>query len=288
MRTVSVVVATRERPEAIQACLRSLRDEPAHEILVVDNGCSPPLVSTGRERVVREERPGVSNARNRGFAEATGDVVLFIDDDATARPGLVAAHAAAYEPGVLAVGGRIHFASTSARPPWLDPYLETMLTIFDRGPSPRDLVETADLPYGANLSFDRTAALDLGGFDARLSRRGGRSLHSGEDTDLLERIREVGGRIRWCPDAEVDHHVPAERLRLWWFVRRGWRQGATDVNAHRRPRDPRLALGLVKLALQPGGTEWPESGRPPLPRRLAVELIRRVRLLGAAAAVGRR
>jgi glucosyl-dolichyl phosphate glucuronosyltransferase len=255
-------------------------------VLVVDNGSRPPVVVTGPARVVVEPVAGLSRARNRGLAEATSDVVLFLDDDVTVHRGLVTAHASAYGPGVTAAGGVVRFASSAARPRWLDPKLEELLSIVDRGGAARDLDEDC-LPFGANLSFDRVAALEVGGFDLRLGRTG-QNLTSGEEADLLERMLAAGGRVWWCPDAVVDHHIPADRLRLRWIVRRAWAQRLTDVESPGGWAAWVLALRLLWTAVRPGGTGWPPTGPPPLPARAAVELIRRVRLVGAAAVVARR
>ena len=253
---------------------------------MVDNGSTPPVSVANRARVVVEPVAGLSRARNRGLAEASSDVVLFLDDDATAHQGLVAAHASAYGEGVTAVGGVIRFAPATPRPHWLDPSLDELLSVVDRGPAPRDLDEDT-LPFGANLSVDRTFALEVGGFDLRLGRTG-RNLSSGEEADLLKRMLAAGGRVRWCPGAVVDHHIPAERLRLRWLIRRAWAQRETDVESPGGWTAAFLALRLLWTAVRPGGTPWPSSGPPPLPRRAAVELVRRVRLLGAATALARR
>jgi glycosyltransferase involved in cell wall biosynthesis len=89
---VSVVVATRDRPASLAACLEALLalDYPAYEIIVVDNAPSDEATAEcvrraqgGRAavRYVREARPGPSWARNRGLAEARGALVAFTDDD---------------------------------------------------------------------------------------------------------------------------------------------------------------------------------------------------------------
>jgi GT2 family glycosyltransferase len=285
-----VVVCTRDRPAALVACLRSLADEPADEVLVVDNGTTSAAVPAG-VRVVVEPEVGLSAARNRGLATATGDVVLFLDDDVTAVPGLVDAHRRAHDAGAVAAGGPVRAALAHPRPRWLDPRLDDLLSVVDRGAAPREL-GIEEPPYGANLSVDRAAALGAGGFDTGLGRRD-RNLASGEEDDLLRRLVAAGGRLRWCPDAIVDHHLGSERLRVAWFARRAWAQGTSDSALRRRwepqprRRELTLALRLAWTAVRPGGT-WPAGGPPPLPRRAVVELVRRIRLLGAALGLVRR
>ncbi len=90
---VSVIVPTHDRPDIIPNCLQALLslDYPRYEIIVVDN--APHTDATAafiREtyanhpqvRYIREERAGVSLARNRGIQEARGEILAFVDDDA--------------------------------------------------------------------------------------------------------------------------------------------------------------------------------------------------------------
>ncbi|MHB1005740.1 MAG: glycosyltransferase family 2 protein [Chloroflexota bacterium] len=92
---ISVVISTRDRPDLLARCLPSLlaQDYPHFELVVVDN--APKTEATAelfkrdyahlaQVRYVREERPGLARARNRGVREARGEIVAFTDDDAVA------------------------------------------------------------------------------------------------------------------------------------------------------------------------------------------------------------
>ena len=91
------------------------------EFLVIDNGCSdstPELLAQHawppewRVRIVRENKLGLSNARNRAIAEAVGEYVIFMDDDETADPEWLCAFErliGAKQPD--AFGGRIRVQS---------------------------------------------------------------------------------------------------------------------------------------------------------------------------------
>jgi glycosyltransferase involved in cell wall biosynthesis len=124
----SVVIATRDRPKRLAACLESLaaQDYPRQrfEVIVVDDGGYSRLrrVATRyreRLRLSTLERPfaGRSAARNQGAARASGELVAFTDDDTEPEPGwlraLATRHAAA--PGD-ALGGRT--VSMSATNPY--------------------------------------------------------------------------------------------------------------------------------------------------------------------------
>ncbi len=88
----SIVVATRDRPDSLAKCLPSLlaQEYPHYEVIVVNNA---PRTSTtadlirdryaacDRVRYVREDRPGLSRARNCGLQAARGEIVAIADDD---------------------------------------------------------------------------------------------------------------------------------------------------------------------------------------------------------------
>ncbi len=94
---VSVVVATRDRPDDLRLCLKRLTAQQTSrpvQIIVVDNapqsGITRRVVAefAGIE-LIDELRPGVSYARNTGFAAATGEIILSTDDDVTVPPSWV-------------------------------------------------------------------------------------------------------------------------------------------------------------------------------------------------------
>ena len=82
------MICTRERPQQLELCLRSLEPNLSsiHEVVVVDNAprsdATRRLVQ-GREKIryVCEPRPGLSAARNTGIAHSKGDIIVFTDDD---------------------------------------------------------------------------------------------------------------------------------------------------------------------------------------------------------------
>jgi glycosyltransferase involved in cell wall biosynthesis len=242
----SVVVCSRNRAERLRDCLDHLADQVVPdgsrvEVVVVDNGSTdgtPAVVEAWRaadrdlRRTTVEPRAGLSRARNRGVADARGEVVLFIDDDAVAPRGWVAAHLAAYrrDPSISAVGGPVSLWWPDGRPGWLAPRLEHWFSALDHGDRPVEFPPPHG-PYGTNMSLRRAAVDAVGGFDERLGRRG-RSLVSSEEADLFARVWADGGRVAYEPAALVLHGVTRDRLSRRWVLRRGWAQGRS--NARRR------------------------------------------------------
>lgn len=92
--TVSIIVATCDRPNELRACLQSLSNQQTNhqiEIIVVDNhpssGKTAPVVAEFPSiRLIHEERSGSSYARNAGIAASSGSIIVTTDDDVIAPP----------------------------------------------------------------------------------------------------------------------------------------------------------------------------------------------------------
>mgnify|MGYP001258247278 CR=1 FL=1 len=117
---ISVIVATYNRPDALDAVLRSLarQSDQDFEVLVADDGSKPDTASIvagwkGRlgRRVVHVWHPDegfrLAEIRNRAVLIATGGYCIFLDGDCLARPNFIAAHRALAEPGWFVTGNRI-------------------------------------------------------------------------------------------------------------------------------------------------------------------------------------
>jgi hypothetical protein len=94
---------------------------PATEVIVVDDGSTDGSRAIlerfrTRVRVLFQEHAGASSARNRGFAAASGEIILFLDSDDLLRPRAVADVVARWRPDVSKVQFRLELVDAAGRP----------------------------------------------------------------------------------------------------------------------------------------------------------------------------
>ena len=243
--SVSVVVCTMDRPEALARCLDALRactPAPA-QIVVVDQGARPAAVE-GVE-YVRMAARGVSRGRNRGARVAEHELLAFTDDDCVPAPGWIGALERGYEDGVDGVTGRVlplpgEGVAVSSRTS------TTRRTFGGRGQTPWDI------GTGGNLSVRRSAFEAVGGFDEALGP--GTPARAAEDVDLLYRLANEGFAIRYEPDAVVYHELKSRRARVGGRYGYGYGLGtflarhAAHGDEHARALRRRYAAGLARRA----------------------------------------
>ena len=236
--TISVVICafTLDRLQVLGEAVDSLRAQtlPPHEVvLVIDH--APELLEEVRGRwpdlkiVPNREKQGLSGARNTGVAEATGEVVAFLDDDAIADHDWLRRLADAYaDPKVLGAGGTVRPRWVEGQPSWFPPEFDWVVGCTHSG-MPRQLEPVRNL-VGANMSFRRAPLLEVGGFSHDLGRVG--TLPVGcEETDLSIRVHQrwPEAEILYDPAAEVEHVVPATRGKVRYFVDRCRAEGRSKA-----------------------------------------------------------
>jgi GT2 family glycosyltransferase len=220
----------------MEEAVASLRAQtlPPHEVvLVIDH--APELLEQVRglwpdlKIVANREKQGLSGARNTGVAEATGEVVAFLDDDAIAAPDWLEHLARAYaDPDVLGAGGTVRPRWVEGEPAWFPAEFDWVVGCTHSG-MPRELEPVRNL-VGANMSFRRAQLLEVGGFSHDLGRVG--SLPVGcEETDLSIRVHQrwPQAEILYDPDARVEHVVPAARGTVRYFVDRCRAEGRSKA-----------------------------------------------------------
>jgi glucosyl-dolichyl phosphate glucuronosyltransferase len=302
----TVIIPTYRRPAGLTRALEALatQDDPgvAWDIVVIDNDAAPGAqdafdsVAAKLEvpvRYVRETQRGSAYARNRGIAEASGEITVMLDDDVTpARDWLRILLAPILAGRCEATGGRVVLDPGVGRPGWFDEApLGAYLGSWDLGDEEHEIDASINrFLITSNCAFKTDVLRASGGFDPALGPRGGTPLVN-DDVLLSRRVAATGARLRWVPGALVVHDLPPERLRPGYLLKRAWAQGRSDwlldaeTLAGRRFGGARVALSWL------GGELKRRSKEGILRRRvafhLALDVARTAGSLREAPAVGR-
>ena len=252
MIRLSLIIPTHNRSERLIAALESVirQDLPAAdwECVVVSNNSTDDTVARFGDfaarypglnlRLVTEDGPGVSYARNRGIAETSAPLLVFIDDDERINPGFLRAYADFFDahPDAVVAGGRIIAEYVSGRPAWMSKYVEMPIA------NPMDFGErvrpfpAGRVPGGGNMAFRRAGLASYGGFDPTLGRVNG-ELIGGEENDFFERLLLGGETIWYVPGAVMWHIIPPAKLTGAYFRRLSYNVGVSQrlrAEIHRR------------------------------------------------------
>lgn len=197
---ISVQLCTYNRKallgRVLDALFRQDLDPDRYEIIVVDDGSNDGTYEEVLRNVrppcafhlVRQRNAGLAAGRNAGIARASGEFILFMDDDVLATPSLLSAHV------------RFHAAHADA----ICRGAVINVSSFDALPTP---VYSAKNYSGAyfwttNVSTPLSLVKAAGGFDERFREYGW------EDLELGFRLRRSGVPSILARDALVYHFKP--------------------------------------------------------------------------------
>lgn len=210
---VSVIVPTFNRPQHLAECLTALaaQDHPSFEVVVVDDGSTPPVADTVASfhrrnlTYVRQENAGPAAARNAGAARARGLILAFTDDDCRPDSHWLSALTSpiAATPDLL-TGGETVNALTENIHAEVSQDLVSFLYA-------NALSQSAGFDFftSNNMACTKERFLALGGFDETFP------LAAGEDRDFGLRWKRNGGPMAYLRDAKVQHHHTLTLRRFW-------------------------------------------------------------------------
>jgi cellulose synthase/poly-beta-1,6-N-acetylglucosamine synthase-like glycosyltransferase len=297
---VSVIVCayTLDRWELLNESLQSVVRQdmaPVELILCIDHNVelyercvseiTPTLSQVPWEfRVIQNKfDTRLGGARTSAAQVATGDVLAFLDDDASASSSWLRCLTRPYEdPKVVAVGGAPVARFEIDRPRWFPYECHWIFGCAYRG-MPEHLAPIDHL-IGANMSIRREALMSWGGFQS----------DNHDDMDLSHRTIHAYGAsaLLFEPNAVVHHFVPKSRLtwnyfwRRCFYVNRGKVQAFRDMGqASNLNAELRFASRSLSRAFVTEGKELSRGDLYAPVRYLA--LVTALALGGAGAVAGR-
>ena len=216
---LSIIIATHARPDSLARLIASLKPQlrpTRSELIIAENGTPAPAKLADADAVaahVHDPRPGKCRAQNLAIKRATGNVLIFLDDDLLVAKDYVdqVERFFTYHPEFAAMKGRIlplEDPHKIAGVNWV--YLD--LPLVDHG---NEIVEVRGV-MGANMAFLADAMRAVGPFDERLGP--GAAGHE-EETEMSARFRRAGYHIGYSPNAAVYHEVDPTRANRARFIR---------------------------------------------------------------------
>ncbi|MFO0813527.1 MAG: glycosyltransferase [Gemmatales bacterium] len=231
--SVTVAICTWNRAALLDQTLGRMKcleipEGVTWELLVVNNNCSDntdeiiqkhaPVLPLKR---LFEPKQGHSNARNCAVQHASGDLLVWTDDDVLVDKNWLAlfANAATLFSHAAYFGGAIEPYFETAPPRDLArslPEIASAYALVDYGNETRPF-RNGESPFGANMAF-RMDVLRSFQFDPNLGRVENNMIGD-DETALLERLKSDKQQGIWIGQARVQHIIPEERA-TWSYIER--------------------------------------------------------------------
>jgi glycosyltransferase involved in cell wall biosynthesis len=260
---ISIIIcchnSAKELPQTIaHLAAQRVSETISWEVLVIDNASTDATAQVAMSlwpqnppaplRVVHEPKLGLINARYCGLAEASYEVLSFIDDDNWVCENWVETvfEVMGAHPEVGACGGQNFPVLEEGAPDWFEEFSRSY-AIGAQGPATGgDITWTRGRLFGAGLSIRKKAWQQLvdSGFRSMLVGSKGKILSRGEDSELCYALVLAGWRLWYEPKLQLQHNLPNERLQ--WTKLRKQRRGTGRAKP---------ILAAYELALQESGVE---------------------------------
>jgi len=200
----SIQLCTYNRAQLLErvldACFEQTVDPDSYEVVLVNDGSTddtPEVIARAQERatcpftVIDQPNSGLAKGRNAGIARATGERIIFIDDDVLPLPSFVQQHLRSHERHPLAVvrGGAINVEAFEDLPPPVWSFKDYSGNFF----------------WTTNVSVPLKTIRAIGGFNENFAEYGW------EDIDVGLRLRFAGVKAVFNKHALVYHYKPRPR-----------------------------------------------------------------------------
>ncbi|NEO34779.1 MAG: glycosyltransferase family 2 protein [Moorea sp. SIOASIH] len=252
---ISVIICTYNRADLLTDALHTVcqqtLEHSEYEVIVVDNNSTDQTATVSQSFVARyphvrycfEPQQGLSHARNRGWHEAKGEYVAYIDDDCKVPEGWLAVAKEVIEGVSPTVFGGPSFAFyNTPKPAW---YKDIYGSNFPY--SQAQHLERAEVLYGSNLFLRRNLFECIGDFDPKLG-MSGQKIGYGEETELLHRICATMPQavIYYEPRLWLYHLVRSEKMSWHWIISARFAQGRNCYFVY-PPSNSKLIFIIVQV-----------------------------------------
>jgi len=247
MINLSVIIPTRNRATTLSVALESVArqtlDKSLFEVIVCDNNSTDDTEKVARSfagkfqnfKYLKTLEPGLHVGRNKGFQEAQGEILVYVDDDIEAFPEwLSTIYKVFADKNVALVGGK-NLPKWENPPDWAlkmwnhrddEDKILGYFSILDLG---NKIKETS--PYyvfGCNFSVRKRIIKEARGFHPDGMPQEMTAYRGDGESSVSAYIEQKGYKTIYHPKASVYHLVPKERLTFDYLKKRGFGHGVSD------------------------------------------------------------
>jgi len=255
---ISVILATYNRAESLQAALESMSrmanvKNLSWELLVVDNNSTDStacVVATFAKRChfpiryLFEKQQGRAIALNSGIVATQSTIVAFTDDDVLLHPDWLWNIKQSFDNyDCVAVAGRVLPVWNQPKPSWLVMEDQQAVVNFDLGD---EFKEINFAPLGANCAFRRDVFAKYGLFRTDLGVRGSRHTITCDDTEFGGRLSATGEKILYSPSAVIYHPVDPKRTTKKYFLSWYYYNGVSLTRTSGLPEEGVFYFGVPR------------------------------------------
>jgi glycosyltransferase involved in cell wall biosynthesis len=267
---ISIIICAYNAAARIEKTLEALQQQQLGqainwEVIVVDNASTDSTAETATKvwsrkpitgfKILKEEKPGLMNARHCGLKAAAFEIVSFIDDDNWVEERWIEKvyNIFSADEKTGACGGRSEAVFEKEEPEWFSLF-ENSFAVGSQAASAGYVDDTKGFLWGAGLSFRKSLwfALQQRGFSNLTIGRQGKSITAGEDTELCYAFRLLGYKLYYSPDLSLKHFMPASRMQFSYLEKmsEGFGKAFARLNCYRQLLYPRT------FELKPWWHEW--------------------------------
>jgi len=241
VHNISIIICTYNRQELLDHALDSIRQathcDSIVEVLVINNNPSQPLVHWEKSypyniRYVNENSIGLSYARNKGAEIATGEWLLYLDDDGTIEPNTLIEAINTIENYDFAMFTGIYKAwDYYGTPKWFPDEWANYQLKGDLG------VRTIDNDYvtGGIMAVKKDVLIEVGGFPTSLGMVG-QAIAYGEENYVERKIKLAGLLVGINTNMQLNHVVGKHKHSLSWLLKAYYAKGkAIAVINNKKP-----------------------------------------------------